>query len=218
MSIAGKMNYLKETKNQIKEAIKGKGIDVLDTDTFRSYATKISKIQNDASIKDCITTYLPTGDYLIRRAFKTLPSDFLPEIFSRINNFNFGNAFYDCSNLEELDFTNCDLSKVYGFSSMFYLCKSLKKIKGVFDMVKSTNSLLATFYECNELEEVYIKNLHQPLRIDWSIKLKKECLVYLLENAQTVPSTTNINIGSTNLAKLTAEEIAVGTNKGYTIS
>ncbi len=52
MSIADKMNYLLETKNQIKEAIKGKGVAVSDADSFRSYANKIGEIQNSGSNTD----------------------------------------------------------------------------------------------------------------------------------------------------------------------
>ena len=39
-----KLEYLKETKNQIKEAIISKGQEVSSSDTFRSYASKISAI------------------------------------------------------------------------------------------------------------------------------------------------------------------------------
>ena len=42
---ADKLEYLLETKNQIKQAIIDKGVDVSNTDTFRSYATKIGEIQ-----------------------------------------------------------------------------------------------------------------------------------------------------------------------------
>ena len=42
---ADKLNYLISTKNAIKQAIIDKGVDVSDTDTFRSYADKIVDIQ-----------------------------------------------------------------------------------------------------------------------------------------------------------------------------
>lgn len=44
MSIANKLEYLQETKNQIKNAITEKGVTISDTDTFRSYADKIASI------------------------------------------------------------------------------------------------------------------------------------------------------------------------------
>lgn len=45
MATAEKLNYLLETKNQIKNAITEKGVSVTDTDSFRSYANKISQIE-----------------------------------------------------------------------------------------------------------------------------------------------------------------------------
>lgn len=44
MSIETKLQYLEETKTQIKQAIIDKGVEVTDSDTFRSYANKISDI------------------------------------------------------------------------------------------------------------------------------------------------------------------------------
>ena len=40
-----KLNYLDETKQAIKQAIINKGVDVSDTDTFRSFANKIGEIE-----------------------------------------------------------------------------------------------------------------------------------------------------------------------------
>ena len=43
-TIVEKIQYINGTKEAIKKAIKGKGVEVLDTDTFRSYAEKIESI------------------------------------------------------------------------------------------------------------------------------------------------------------------------------
>lgn len=43
-TIADKLEYLNDTKTEIKEAIVNKGQSIADTDTFRSYADKINKI------------------------------------------------------------------------------------------------------------------------------------------------------------------------------
>lgn len=48
MAIAEKLNYLLETKNQIKTAITKKGVSILDTDSFRSYANKITQIESSS--------------------------------------------------------------------------------------------------------------------------------------------------------------------------
>lgn len=44
-SIASKLDTLKQTKAAIKDAIVEKGVSVGDTDSFRSYASKISSIE-----------------------------------------------------------------------------------------------------------------------------------------------------------------------------
>ena len=46
MTIADKLNYLNGTKEAIKQAIANKGVEVLETDTFRSYADKIASIES----------------------------------------------------------------------------------------------------------------------------------------------------------------------------
>lgn len=45
MTITDKLTYLSSTKNKIKQAIVNKGVAVSDSDTFRSYADKIGRIQ-----------------------------------------------------------------------------------------------------------------------------------------------------------------------------
>ncbi len=46
MATAEKLNYLLETKKQIKDAIIAKGVSIENTDSFRSYASKIGKIES----------------------------------------------------------------------------------------------------------------------------------------------------------------------------
>lgn len=48
-SISDKLSYLNDTKKAIKEAIVNKGVEVLDTDTFKSYAEKILNISGDTT-------------------------------------------------------------------------------------------------------------------------------------------------------------------------
>lgn len=46
-TINEKLNYLLQTKENIKQAIKGKGVEITDSDSFRSYAEKIGTIKAD---------------------------------------------------------------------------------------------------------------------------------------------------------------------------
>lgn len=58
-TIADKLNYLIQTKNAIMNAIIAKGVEVTSSDTFRSYAEKISQIVSgggsDKGIHDIVT-------------------------------------------------------------------------------------------------------------------------------------------------------------------
>lgn len=61
-TITEKLNYLNETKSLIKQAIVDKGVDVSDSDTFRSYADKIDTISANNNIIDL---NLPTNNGLV---------------------------------------------------------------------------------------------------------------------------------------------------------
>ena len=50
------LNYLDETKKQIKQAIVDKGQPISDTDTFRSYVDKIETIETGVDTSDATAT------------------------------------------------------------------------------------------------------------------------------------------------------------------
>ena len=55
---ADKFEYLLETKAQIKEAIRERGVNVKDTDTFRSYANKVLQISGSGAPVEDLTDVL----------------------------------------------------------------------------------------------------------------------------------------------------------------
>ena len=59
-TINEKLNYLLQTKENIKQAIKGKGIEITDSDSFRSYAEKIGTIKagGDEILIDAPTAFV----------------------------------------------------------------------------------------------------------------------------------------------------------------
>lgn len=61
MSVVDKLNYLQETKSQIKNAIIQKGVSVTDTDSFRSYANKIAQIESGGS--SAVEDWQPEPDW-----------------------------------------------------------------------------------------------------------------------------------------------------------
>lgn len=70
-TIAEKLEYLKGSKNAIKQAIINKGVSVADTDTFRSYADKIGTIKTGGNLQaktqtittNTTTTITPDSGY-----------------------------------------------------------------------------------------------------------------------------------------------------------
>lgn len=87
-----KIHYLQDTKDDIKDAIVAQGISVASTDTFRSYADKISQIQgggavytagNNVQIENCVisatdTTYT-AGDGIEISASNIISTNALPD-------------------------------------------------------------------------------------------------------------------------------------------
>jgi hypothetical protein len=77
------------------------------------------------------------------------------------------------------------------------------------------------FHNCYSLVYVYLKNIKKECIINKSDILSKESLLYIINNLYDLTANglggQTLNIGSTNIAKLTADEIAIGTNKGWTI-
>ena len=68
-TIQDKLAYLSGTKDAIKQAIIEKGVEVTDTDTFRSYADKITSIQSGGS---------GTGDCSVAACFDDIGYTFVP--------------------------------------------------------------------------------------------------------------------------------------------
>ena len=57
-----------------------------------------------------------------------------------------------------------------------------------------------------------------PLRFDYCPLLTHESLINILNVIGTVTTAKTLQLGSANLNKLTAEEKAIATNKGWTLT
>lgn len=101
-TVVDKLNYLKETKTAIRNALVEKGVSVADSDTFRSYAQKIAGI--------------PAGGEDI----STLIDGTLTEITSDVTSIR-DYAFYGCSSITGVTFPLVTSIGAYAF----YGCTSL---------------------------------------------------------------------------------------------
>ena len=101
-----------------------------------------------------------------------------------------GNMFGNCTSLEEIP--PMDVSKVTYFGDAFVNCSSLKAI--------------------------HMRGMKASFNISASTLLTREALLEILNNLGTIESTETLTIGETNLAKLTDEDKAIATNKGWTLA
>jgi surface protein len=124
-----------------------------------------------------------------------------------ISNFNTSNVtdmaymFDDCTSLTSLDMSNCDISKCSEFSAFSSMFGS-----------NSTNSCIAlTDFKAP-------KNISASINFQYCTALSHDSLMSIINNLITVTSTKTLTLGATNLAKLTDEEKAIATNKGWTLA
>ena len=126
-----------------------------------------------------------------------------------------GYTFYYCSKLTTIP--KFDTSNVTDMEYMFTSCSSLTVIPQ-FDASKVT-SMSSMLYYCSSLTAIHMININVNLSISSSTKFTREALVEIIGNlkAQTGGS-KKLTMGSENLAKLTDEDKAVATGKGWTLA
>ena len=101
--------------------------------------------------------------------------------------------------------------------SMFANCTSLSTVPQL--DVSGVTDMGSMFYNCSSLEQIRMININANLDISDSTKFTREALLEIIGNlkAQTSGNKT-LTMGATNLAKLTDEDKAIATNKGWTLA
>jgi len=158
------------------------------------------------------------------------------------NNISINNLFQNCSKLQSVDLRNF-VTNVSTADQLFNGCRSLETINmdgvnlGSIDG-QSTNygSFRGVFTYCSNLVNLtFGNNLGAAISSNTSASqfqvdltpcqlLTHDSLVDFLTKLADVSdkgapaAATTVRLGSTNRAKLTAEEIAIATNKGWTVS
>ena len=124
--------------------------------------------------------------------------------------------FDGCSKLTTIPLL--DTSKVTSMSSMFWGCISLTTIPA-FDTSKVT-SMSYIFIDCRNIEQIHLLNIGANLDISDCTKMTREALLEVIGNLKDLAGSTSkkLTLGSTNLAKLTEDDIAIATNKNWTLA
>ena len=127
---------------------------------------------------------------------------------------NFSSAFLSCRNVETIP--ELDGLRMNNTNSTFDNCTNLKNFGGLLNIGKNFTQKTARYSNyifrlssCNSLTHESLMNVINNL---YDLNL-----TYDVANGGTLYTQT-LNLGSTNKAKLTAEEIAIATAKGWTVS
>lgn len=94
-TISDKLTYLEGTKSAIKDAIVAKGVAVLDSDTFRSYADKIGQIESGGGGKIDLSIIPISLGFSYMHRFRDGGEDKLENYFI-MNRSNYNYFFYGC--------------------------------------------------------------------------------------------------------------------------
>ena len=136
--------------------------------------------------------------------------------FNTSNVTDFSYLFGGCSSLESLDLNNFDAGKVTIINTMFNNCTSLTNLQFVTNFGKALRYSSANNSGCSVTLSKSNNLTHDSL-MDVINKLYDLNLTYNVADGGSL-RTQKLVIGSTNLAKLTADEIAIATNKGWVVS
>ena len=156
MSVLDNLNRIKSCKDDIKQALTDRGVDMTDV-AFTEYATKINEIPAGGGdyldMRANMSTYYSTAESLPEYAFaycQTLQSVNLP-MCKRVGS----RAFNYCSSLLSIDLPKC--TNIY--SSAFYSCYSLSSVN-----LPNLPIMTDSFGYCSSLTEL---NLPKCSKIDW---------------------------------------------------
>ena len=176
-TIADKLTYLSGTKDAIKQAIIAKGVEVTDTDTFRSYANKIEAIQagGGGSIAGA-----PSGITFSNSTFTTVPTEIFPYLEAQTD---LSGIFRSCQSLETVQLF--DTSRATTMQGMFDNCTSLTSIPQ-FNTVNVIN-LSSMFGNCTSLQTIPQFNTVNVINLSF--------MFGFCSNLQTIPqlNTSSVN-------------------------
>ena len=124
--------------------------------------------------------------------------------------------FYGCDRLTGVNLSNLNFSSVESMSSMFESTSITTLNMDNVDVSNVTNfnkfitsTKLASFSPPN--------NISVSFSINYTSLLPSSTLLSIINNLATVSTTKTLTLGTNNLNKLTAEQIKIATDKGWTV-
>ena len=132
-----------------------------------------------------------------------------------------GSMFNSCTSLTSLDISHFNTSNVENMSGMFSSCQKLTSLNLSGLNTSNVLSMGSMFFNCKSLETINCNGLQLPntnllnTRLDSATKLTVDSIVGLLNALPTTTNDYSFQIGQTNINKLSEEQKAIATNKGW---
>lgn len=130
-------------------------------------------------------------------------------------------TFARCSSLKSLNLNEWNTTSMASLTNAFSYCETLTTLDLTsFDLynASSSDSLKNLFYKCNALVDI-----KSPKRINSNITIptqtEKQNLINIINNLEDRSYSTSLKLtlGSENMSKLSRDEIAVATNKNWSV-
>ncbi len=141
-----------------------------------------------------------------------------------LSNFNTSNVtnmsymFSYCNKLTSINLSSFDTRKVNDLSYMFNNCNALATLDlSNFDVVNVTN-LAYMFNNCYALTNLNPpRNIRSSLSFEKSESLTYDSLIAIINNLVEVQAAATLTLSSININKLSIEDIAIATDKNWTV-
>ena len=186
-------------------------IPLIDTSNVTSMTSMFYSCTNLTSIPLIDTSNVTSMSSMFESCFQSLTT--IPQL-NTSNVTDMTSMFRACTNLTSVPLI--DTSNVKYMTEMFNSCLNLTSIPQL--NTSNVTDMNAIFYRCSSLTEIHMYGMKVNFDISVSTKFTRDALVEILNNLATVTSTQTLNMGSTNLAKLTDEDKAIATGKGWTLA
>lgn len=181
-----------------------KQIPLIDTSDYTSMSYMFSSCNSLITIPLLNTSKVTN---MISMFFNCSSLTTIPQLdTSKVTNMN--NMLNGCSSLTT--FPQLDTSKVTNISYMLYGCKSLTTLGGFTNLGQAYSTTQSANYGDYTLD------------LSTSKKLTHDSLMNIINNLYDIKSKgcnpQSLVLGSTNISKLSAEEIQIATDKGFSVS
>jgi surface protein len=133
---------------------------------------------------------------------------------------NMSQMFYFCNNLTSIIFgSKFDTTKVLNMGSMFYYCYNLTTLDLSGFNVNNVTSMANMFYNCYALTNLNPpRNIRVSLSFENSENLTYDSLIAIINNLAEVQAAVTLTLSSTNINRLSIEDIAIASRKGWTVN